>query len=430
MHSLLSSFPELVDQEPDSSLENCTEGAKGEKSEKPLIGKPTSDKACNVHLGGEEPFALTSDPPSESSWTLPSRHDTCNHTAVASYDTCSDHACYTRLDPIRDREPSIPVTPLSSNENTVINPHSPLFPDLMAEDKTTMGNREATVSHPMVVDETDIMVTSHSQSQSTSFKSLSPHHGLVDPCMDELPSTNVPLGRVTMTESPYPGPSCSNSTSRLEPGPSNDGLLKDSTAPVTRSPETTETTQASMTTLHHKKASRRPQPLYLPSLLRQADALLINYPPSHTALRVYEIMGRDSVVQTWHAPMITKVQGTPEDKWQCDDYLESLANSHNIVVPSPPPSPLLQPRSIAKKHAFPLSWKDTNFLYLRSIRLRLGVLRRKERRLLIAGAMLVVLAAIALSHDKMVRTQRLRALWENRWFSIPSVLTCLRQRVS
>ena len=160
--------------------------------------------------------------------------------------------------------------------------------------------------------------------------------------------------------------------------------------------------------LHRNKAP----PLSLPYLLRQADALLTTYPPSHPALRVREIMGKDSVVQTWHAPMITNTRDTSVDEWESDDYLQSLVNSENIVVPTPPSSPVLRPRF--PKYASTSRWNGKGVLGLRQVGLRMGLLTPLERRLLLAGVLLVIGVAVVLKYNKLPKCLESWMLWQNQ----------------
>ncbi|KAI6108629.1 rab-GTPase-TBC domain-containing protein [Pisolithus croceorrhizus] len=176
---------------------------------------------------------------------------------------------------------------------------------------------------------------------------------------------------------------------------------------------------------HQTLPSRRNKtvPLSLPQLLREADMLLTAYPPSLPGLRVYDIMGRDSVVRTWHPPMITMARDGPTDKWESDDYLESLVNSEDVVIPSPPPSPVLQPHTTSKKKGFVLwRYKGRGGLTLRRLRFPPGFLPC-ERRFLLVGALLIVGIAIALKSNKVPKADGLKALWQRQWVVISPMLT-------
>ena len=181
------------------------------------------------------------------------------------------------------------------------------------------------------------------------------------------------------------------------------------------------------------KSRNKPAPLSLTYLLRQADDLLTTYPPSHPSLRVTEIMGPDSAMRTWRPlPISTKARDAIPEKQlynETDDYLETLVNSSHIVIPSPPPSPLLGPRS-AKKAKAPRA-PGKALLDPRRIGLRLGALTPAERRVLFMGALLVVGAAVALKSSKVscvdgiVKTSGgdgLKRLWSGKWTLISSAV--------
>ncbi|KAF9225698.1 hypothetical protein BS17DRAFT_777520 [Gyrodon lividus] len=182
------------------------------------------------------------------------------------------------------------------------------------------------------------------------------------------------------------------------------------------------------------KSRSKPVPLSLPHLLRRADALLTAYSPSHPLIRVSEIMGPDSAMRTWHAPRISteadnEVETAPSN--QTDDYLESLANSSHIVIPSPPPSPLATPRLPEKKLRAPTRSAGQGLLNPRRIGLRLGALTPAERRVLLVGALFVVGAAIALKAVKvpgasgLVKASggdALKRLWHGKWSLISSAV--------
>ncbi|KAI6116346.1 rab-GTPase-TBC domain-containing protein [Pisolithus sp. B1] len=179
------------------------------------------------------------------------------------------------------------------------------------------------------------------------------------------------------------------------------------------------------TPCHQALPSRRhkPAPLSLPQLLREADMLLTTYPPSFPSLGVYDIMGRDSVVRTWHPPMITMARDGPEDKWESDDYLESLVNSEDVIIPSPPPSPVLQPHTTSKKKGFVLwRYKGRGGSTLRRLKFPPGSLPY-ERRFLLVGALLIVGIAIALKSNKVPKADGLKALWQRQWVVISPMLT-------
>ncbi|KAL4079648.1 rab-GTPase-TBC domain-containing protein [Scleroderma citrinum] len=166
---------------------------------------------------------------------------------------------------------------------------------------------------------------------------------------------------------------------------------------------------------------KKPPPISLPYLLRQADALLTSYPPSHSALRVHEIMGKDSVVHTWRAPMIAKTRDTSVDKWVSDDYLQSLVNSQDIVVPTPPPSPIHHPRYSDKKYA--PKWFSKGALSMGRVGLRMGLFTPLERRLLLVGALLVVGVALALKYNRLPRSLESWVLFQPPRGLVSSILT-------
>ncbi|KAI6040872.1 rab-GTPase-TBC domain-containing protein [Pisolithus marmoratus] len=177
---------------------------------------------------------------------------------------------------------------------------------------------------------------------------------------------------------------------------------------------------------HQASHSRRNKAalLSLPQLLHEADMLLTVYPPSLPILGVYEIMGRDSVVRTWHAPTITTARDGPEDKSESDDYLETLVNSQDIVVPSPPPSPVLRPCALSKKEGFAIRrYRSRSGLILRKVGLSLGSLTSCDRRLLLAGALLFLGIAIALKSNRLPKVDGLKGLWQRRWMLVSPILT-------
>lgn len=165
----------------------------------------------------------------------------------------------------------------------------------------------------------------------------------------------------------------------------------------------------------------KPLPLSLPYLLRQADALLTIYPPSHPALRVHEIMGEDSVVQTWDAPTITNSRDTSVDEWESDDHLQSLVNSENVVVPTPPPSPVLRP--CFPKYDSTSRWNGKRVLGLRQAGFRMGLLTSLERRLMLAGVLLVIGVAVALKYNKLPKCLDSWMLWQSQRRLASSILT-------
>lgn len=175
---------------------------------------------------------------------------------------------------------------------------------------------------------------------------------------------------------------------------------------------------------HRSKLHRiKPLPLSLPDLLRQADGLLNTYPPSHPDLRVHEIMGKDSVVQTWHAPIISDARDMPMDKWESGDYLESLVNSEDIVISSPPPSPVLRPRLHDTKYSPSSNWNGKGLLSLRQVGLRLGLLTPSERRLVLAGALVVVIIAVALKYNKLPKGLEMCVFWKDQRRLVSMILT-------
>jgi hypothetical protein len=138
---------------------------------------------------------------------------------------------------------------------------------------------------------------------------------------------------------------------------------------------------------------------------------------------------------TWHPPPLrTEANDEVPGKApynQTDDYLESLVNSPHIVIPSPPPSPLLNPRLPEKKLKVPSRSVARRLLNPHRIGLRLGALTPAERRVLLLGALFVVGAAIALKSARMPGASSvakasggdaLKRLWQGKWTLISSAV--------
>lgn len=183
------------------------------------------------------------------------------------------------------------------------------------------------------------------------------------------------------------------------------------------------------------KPRNKPAPLSLTTLLRQADDLLITYPPSHPSLHVTEIMGPDSAMRTWRPlPISTNARDDMPEKRPYDEtenYLETLVDSSQIVIPSRPSSPLLSPRLSAQKTKVSPRVRSKALLDPRRIGFRLGALTPAERRVLFMGALLVVGAAVALKSckascmDGIVKASGgdgLKRLWNGKWTLISSVV--------
>ncbi|KAI6148763.1 rab-GTPase-TBC domain-containing protein [Pisolithus tinctorius] len=240
----------------------------------------------------------------------------------------------------------------------------------------------------------------------------------------DTPSDTVAVGASgTRPESTVPFPHRPTRSSTSSP------ILVSSTFP-SHDPEQSTTLPSEraqpFTSCHQAKPSRqsKPTPLPLHQLLHEADILLTAYPPSLPSLAVYEIMGRDSVVRTWHAPTITMPRDGPKDKWESDDYLETLVNSQDIVIPSPPPSPILRPRTPSKKKDSAIQrYKARYGLTLRRVGLPLGSLTPYERHLLLAGALLVVGIAVAVKSNRVPKVDGLKALWQRRWMLVSPIWT-------
>lgn len=182
------------------------------------------------------------------------------------------------------------------------------------------------------------------------------------------------------------------------------------------------------------KTRTKPPPLSLTRLLRQADDLLNAYPPSHPSVRLTEIMGPDSAMRTWRPSITATTRDAVPEKQpydETDDYLETLVNSSHIVIPSPPPSPLLGPRLMAKRRKNSPRALSKALLDPRRIGRRLGALTAGERRILFMGALLVVGAAVALKSsrvpcvDSIVRASGgdgIKRLWSGKWTFVSSVV--------
>ncbi|KAI6111302.1 hypothetical protein F5141DRAFT_1063613 [Pisolithus sp. B1] len=120
------------------------------------------------------------------------------------------------------------------------------------------------------------------------------------------------------------------------------------------------------------------------------------------------------VPNTQSAMHTSMMLDSPEDKWESDDYLESLVSSEGVTIPSLPPSPILQLCTTSKKKGFTL-WKykgRRGGLTLCRLRFPPGSLSY-EWHFLLVGALLVVAIVIALESDKAPQTNGLKALWKH-----------------
>ncbi|KIJ61536.1 hypothetical protein HYDPIDRAFT_31147 [Hydnomerulius pinastri MD-312] len=456
IHSLLGGLPELVDAEPEpmlSDLDNVVDadarGAHGNEhgNEHPQDAVTALEDPTNNGDGGleaildEEGNAYQS--PAERKTS--GRHAENEH-AVATLDadedkkTSRDTIDDTRIDQVlgladSDTIMSEGVELLSSTaspsadsrqpSNTVPSPDSALLSESVGEDSASAAQHESPKPGSPAV---GIPSDSRSHSLPSSSRSTSPE-GSISPSRSSQ-------GDVTLAGSP------DLSASKIDPSASPPRSRP--THPSSLEPSSTAslppTRRSSGTSSRHTSPSRAPKsrskpvPLSLPQLLRQTEALLATYPPSHPSLHVSEIMGPDSVVRTWQAPTISaKAGNTLPEKVpysQTDDYLESLAHSSHVVIPSPPPSPLLLPRLPEKKLRPPPKSAGKGLLR-RGVGFRLGALTPAERRVLLAGALLVVGAAIALKVGKVPCVsglvdgsggEGLKRLWHGKWSLVSSVV--------
>ncbi|KAF9235542.1 rab-GTPase-TBC domain-containing protein [Melanogaster broomeanus] len=227
----------------------------------------------------------------------------------------------------------------------------------------------------------------------------------------------------TIVNSSDPSVSKPHSLSSAPPSPSRTHSRSSSSHPTRpSSPEhpsvisNKPTTRSFHSPPPNSRLRSKPTPLSLPCLLRQADVLLAAYPPSHPSVRVNEITGPDSAMRTWHAPPISTISTKATDAApdqapynETDDYFESLVNSSRIKKFRD------QPRAAGK-----------GLLNPRRIGLRLGALTPAERRLLLAGALLVVGAAIALKMPGS-GSEGLKRLWNGKWSLISSAVAAWRR---
>ncbi|KAI6029784.1 rab-GTPase-TBC domain-containing protein [Pisolithus microcarpus] len=443
IHSLLGALPELADGEPKLSLERPVQekteilednaiGISGDQESRvESCAAPVLSEEVHQELNGradtKEPCARGGHP--HSGGTNVYMSDDAQDPSKAEDDVAgSEHPPQDAL----NATASIPLdvdASLDSNKTDILAAHSllPLDSELgfNVNERNNAHNR---------------LSASHGKSEEDKI-TLATSSGTVSPALrcSRCSTPNPVASALPPSDTVAEGAS----GTRLEPTASlphrpthsstSSPHLESSTCPSHASEQSTtltsERTPLPFTPCHQAPQSRRnkPAPLSLPQLLREADMLLTTYPPSLPSLGVYEIMGRDSVVRTWHAPMITMAQDGPEDKWESDDYLESLVNSEDIVIPSPPPSPVLRPRTPNEKGFALWRYKGRGGLTLRRLRFPLVSLPY-ERRLLLAGALLIVGIAIALKSNKVPKADGFKALWQRQWAVILPILT-FRNRV-
>ncbi|KAH7887088.1 rab-GTPase-TBC domain-containing protein [Phlebopus sp. FC_14] len=429
IHSLLGALPELVDSEHDSVFETrhdeegdetdleITDGehpgsmapADGNSLLEPPIRSNHDEGAC-LAINSDQPSQLvnlmngntnatpgitgSNDEASHPNKDTLEARDTTNY-GTQQNQNCSDERSGSRrsMDISQDTNSSSssPGEPSCAPAVRDLSTESPVTPEGTSTDSATSGETGAETRFQIDVS---------------------------DPC----PSPILPT-------QPRPSLSSRRSSSRISSNPSCDAprptpsVPSPSPSPRKRSP-----------------SKYRNAPLSLPHLLRQTDALLAAYPPSHPSLRVRQTMGPDSVVWTWREPNLSQIPTeTPHE--QSDDYLESLVNSSHIVLPTPPPSPPPSPPLPDKKLKPWRPSKAKALLSPRKIRLSLGALTPTERKVLFVGALLVVGAAIALKTGKIPRTgevgngkgdagEGLNRLWHGRWWSVVSSVVSAWGRVA
>ncbi|KAG6334177.1 hypothetical protein ID866_4906 [Astraeus odoratus] len=405
IHSLLSALPELADDEPE-----CLMNGKA-----PTEGNNESihDKTSDNQASGRE-TCCTSGSDEEGLHRSPAAHHTNGGQPAESV---------AQLDlEVSDSTPSLSDTvnssvkhedPLSDGpENRCMQPNESVPPaghlDRLTEPETKIDFEE------VEQDNTETS-TSYRNGRANSITSMT---RLRSPSLSNHPLHENPRSPSdsdvlhTGTSIEMPPASETETESLLTAGQATPLLASEDS--VSQPP----------TPCHRRKPSyQNKPPISLACLLHQADALLAAYPPSHPALRVHEIMGKDSVVQTWRPPTITGFRDIPDQKWESDDFLESLVNSQDIVIPSPPPSPVLRPYRPGEKRIFSPRRTGKMPLGLRHIGWRLGLLTPRERRLVLAGALLVVGVAIMLKANKVPGSEWTRAYWQDRWTLFSSLLT-------